>query len=421
MKRKLFLCIVIVLSLVLCATFAACAGPSAYDLAVQQGFVGTLDEWLTSLKAEPDENSYIDSIVRQYTSAVESGYTGTLEDFIELTSGVTDPCLFAANLALRSAVTVRCGFSGRFGATTTQAGSGVIFADDDNYAYIVTNYHVIYGDASTGVSTQISIYLYGSEYTESAFTATLIGGSSTFDIAVLRITKNDLYRKSAARVCDVVDSDTVTPCMTAIAVGNPEGEGISTTSGVVSVVSEYITLDAIVGNGTIEPRVIRIDTAVNSGNSGGGLFNSRGQLIGIVNAKTVASGVENISYAIPSNIAIGIARRILRGGTDKCVIGITMVVKDSYSSYNETTGQTEIVQLIGLESVTAGSSADGLLKAGDILVSATYAGKTWTIDKLYSMGDRIFDMDVGGVLTFEIIRNGATMVVEVTLKDAVPL
>ena len=93
----------------------------------------------------------------------------------------------------------------------------------------------------------------------------------------------------------------------AIAIGNAQGLGISSTSGVVSVDSEYITMTAADGKTAVAFRVMRVDTAINSGNSGGGMYDDNGNLIGIVNAKIVYDGVENIGYAIPSNGAVSVA------------------------------------------------------------------------------------------------------------------
>ena len=109
----------------------------------------------------------------------------------------------------------------------------------------------------------------------------------------------------------VFDSEMINVGESAIAIGNPEGNGFSTSLGIVSVDSEYIEMTGADGVTNVEFRVMRIDTAVNGGNSGGGLFNSKGELIGIVNAKIQSTTVENIAYAIPSNLAAAVADNII--------------------------------------------------------------------------------------------------------------
>ena len=153
------------------------------------------------------------------------------------------------------------------------------------------------------ISDKIYIYLYGLESEAYAIPATYVGGSANYDIAVLRVDKNDILldaiETGAAMAVTVANSDELTPGMTTIAIGNPSSSdadlgGISVTKGIVSVDSEYITMSAIDTSGEVQFRVIRIDAPVNSGNSGGGLFNDKGELIGIVNAKISSSSVENI-------------------------------------------------------------------------------------------------------------------------------
>jgi serine protease Do len=98
---------------------------------------------------------------------------------------------------------------------------------------------------------------------------------------------------------------------TVIAIGNAEGEGFSATKGVVSVNSEQLTLDGPDQRTDITVRVIRIDAAINKGNSGGGLFDEQGRLIGIVNAKKTGDKVDNIAYAIPINLAKALADNVI--------------------------------------------------------------------------------------------------------------
>ena len=222
-------------------------------------------------------------------------------------SGVT----FAASVGLRSVVSVYAGFG-----SNTSAGSGVIYKLNvvAGSAFIITNYHVVY-HSSYGVSESISCYLFGMESADYAIPATFVGGSPNYDIAVLRIDDSKIIRAAGARgsiaAASLANSDYVFPGQSAIAIGNPNASGISVTSGIVSVDSEQLSMQSSTGSGYVQLRVIRIDTAVNSGNSGGGLFDEDGKIIGIVNAKIASTSVENIGYAIPSNVARAIADNII--------------------------------------------------------------------------------------------------------------
>ena len=248
----------------------------------------------------------------------------------------------------------------------SSAGSGVIYQMDksEGDAFIITNYHVVYDASSNtdnGISDDISVYLYGSEIEEKAIEATYVGGSLYYDIAVLQIDNSDILKASDACEVDVADSDKIVVGDTAIAIGNAQGYGISTSFGIVSVDSEYITMTAADGSTTVSFRVMRTDTAVNSGNSGGGLYDDEGNLIGIVNAKIVDDGVENIGYAIPSNVAVSIAENIIDYcyGTEeervqRALLGITVSTSDSKAVYDSDTGLFTIEETISVYEVTSG-------------------------------------------------------------------
>lgn len=140
------------------------------------------------------------------------------------------------------------------------------------------------------------------------------------------MTDNEVLKNSDAKEVEIANSNEINVGDKAIAIGNSEALGISATSGIVSVDSEYITMLSLDEKAYVDHRVIRIDTAVNGGNSGGGLFNSNGQLIGIVNAKITDDSIENIAFAIPSNVAISIAQNILNnnGYFMRLILGVTL-------------------------------------------------------------------------------------------------
>ena len=366
---------------------------------------------------------------------------------IEGAEGMTD-VVYASSKALLSAVSVYCtftrtvtyttgGFGFFFGGGTTQtqdqtyqsAGSGVIYKLDKEAgeAYILTNYHVVYDNNSNTqdhISDSITVYLYGSEMNGKGIKATYVGGSMYYDIAVLKISNSEILRSSAAVPATIGDSNKIVAGQTAIAVGNPEAAGISVTSGVVSVPSEYISMTGADGSTTVAFRVIRIDTAVNSGNSGGGLYNDKGELIGIVNAKTASSSVENIAYAIPTSVVRAIAENVLYycdGENVKTVqrgyLGVTVAKTDSRAVVNTETGTVSIEETIAIDSVTAGGLAEGVLQSGDVLISLTVRGTTTMITRQYHLVDSLLDARPGDTVTLRVRRNGEEMDLNMTITE----
>ena len=242
----------------------------------------------------------------------------------------------------------------------TGAGAGVIYQLDKDRgdAFIITNYHVVHNADSTssdGIAEELVIFLYGMEYNEYAISAEYVGGSSVYDIAVLRVNNSDVLRSSSAVAATIADSSEVSILQTAIVIGNPEALGLSATVGAINVDSEYIEMELSTGEKG-QMRVMRVDAAVNEGNSGGGLYDKSGNLIGIVNAKIISSSVDNMGYAIPSNIAIGVAQSIIDYcyGTSnrsmyKCLIGITLVTDSSSCVYDTETGKVMIRETVAIE------------------------------------------------------------------------
>ena len=372
----------------------------------------------------------------------EDGSDGAGNDSSQIIINGESSIAAASAKGLRSAVSINCVYkssasqSGRYpgvgGASSeySSSGSGVIYKLDklSGDAFVITNYHVVYdssSNTSNGISSDISVYLYGSETEEQAIKATYVGGSPYYDIAVLRIEGSEILKNSTATQVDVCDSDTVVVGNSAIAIGNAQAYGISASFGIVSVDSEYITMTASDGKSEVSFRVMRIDTAVNSGNSGGGLFDDKGRLIGIVNAKIVEDGVENIGYAIPSNVAVSIADNIIDYclGTSlervqRAILGIKVMASDSSAVFDSQTGLISIKETVSVYEVTKNSLADGVLQAGDILVSITVKGDTTVISRQYHIIDMMLDVRVGDTVTLNIIRGEEEKIVSVIITES---
>lgn len=201
-----------------------------------------------------------------------------------------------------------------------------------------------------------------------------------------------------------------------VAVGNPEAEGISVTNGIISVASENITMTGADNKTAITLRVMRTDTAINSGNSGGGLFNAQGELIGLVNAKMNTNTAENIGYAIPSNLVKAVADNILYYCTDNScetvmrpVTGITVEVTSVTTVIDENTGKIKIVERLTVKEVSANSPADGIVQVGDVLVSVTVGDVTTQIQRSYHLTDALLNTRSGQNIVYCVERGNETL------------
>ena len=463
MKKRIVTIIAICLiAVMICAFAVACdnKGLSAYDLAVQNGFNGTLDEWLESLKGKDgidgtngtdgqdgakgedgkdgtDGRNGIDghdvSIDELYQKAKANGFQGTFLQFLKeyLSLNVDEDTAFS-NRALLSSVIISCNFKYIEGGfyfqperevEATSNGTGVIYSLDkeEGTAYIITNHHVVYSNIATeetatnGIINDISVFIYGAEYLDYKVEAQYVGGSQTYDIAVLKIEESQIIKDSDVMQVDIADSDEVAVGSGALVVGNAAGKGISVTQGIVSVDSETITVsDGNGANAQISThRVMRVDAAVNSGNSGGGLFNLQGQLIGIVNAKTNSTSIENMGYAIPSNVALAVARNIIDNcdkedaesdNMSKVILGIQLKVNSSRAVYDANTMTTKIVEDIVVLEVEEESLAEGKLQAGDVIKSVTINSNQKQITRSFHLSDFLINARAGDTITLTVIR-----------------
>ena len=352
-------------------------------------------------------------------------------------NGADDDTVSVAK-ALLSSVSIKCVFktvsygtsypSGIGGREKSASGSGVIYKLDKNSgdAYVITNYHVVYHSQSNTenrISDDIKVYLYGQESDDYAIPATYVGGSMNYDLAVLKIDGSRILAESNAMAVSFADSDEVVVLDKAIAIGNPEALGISATLGHVNVESEYITMEGADGVTAIQIRVMRMDTAVNSGNSGGGLFNKRGELIGIVNAKL--NNTDNMSYAIPSNFVKSVVDNILYycDGTElegvyRCYLGITVSASKLYTVYDAERGVVLKREQISIATVENNGLAKNALRVGDIINSITIDGTRYDVYKMYIVTDSMLSARVGSKVTVNVTRGGEVMDVEIEITES---
>lgn len=310
----------------------------------------------------------------------------------------------------------------------TSSGSGIIYKLDREAgdAYIITNFHVVFNSGEInagGFSDTINVSLYGMEHSQYTIPAKVIGGSMNYDIAVLKIEGSEVLKNSMATEAVIADSDKVRAFDKVYVIGNAEGYGISATNGIISVESEKLTMVGADGRSAISVRVMRTSAAINEGNSGGGLYSADGKLIGIVNAKRTEDGVDNMGYAIPTNLAIKLAENILRNcdgenntSVKKCLIGINLATASS-GLVTDGDDNLVIVEKVAIDTVEANCATDEL-KDGDIINSITIDGNKTVVTRMYHITDNMFDAKVGSVVVLNITRGDQTFDVTVTLPES---
>ena len=343
-------------------------------------------------------------------------YPGSGQESIE---GVND-----ASKTLLTTVTIVCEFG-----TAAAAGSGVFYSVDkvNGDAYIITNHHVVYSE-DYGLANEISVYLYGMEFAGYAISAEFVGGSVTYDIAVLKIENSEVIKNSYATQVTFADSDKVRVFDKVYAVGNAEGDGMSATEGIVSVESETLQLTGADGS-LISLRVMRFDAAVNHGNSGGGLYNEKGQLIGIVSAKDVSADVDNMGYAIPSDLVKKLADNIIYHCDDKdntqvnkALMGVTITASVSGLKIDNETGSVYQVELVEVIEISEGSIAQGKVQVGDIINSISIDGVGRTVTRMHHVTDFMLTARVGSTITLNVTRGGENInITFVVTQDAITL
>ena len=311
---------------------------------------------------------------------------------------MTDAEVYAANVnsvvSINTTATAGTNFFGQ-PVQTASAGSGFVLTAD---GYIVTNYHVV-EDADTVTVTMYN----GDEYD-----AKYVGGDEDYDIAVIKVEAQDLQPVT------VGDSDTLNVGDHVLAVGNPLGElTFSMSGGMVSSVNRAINVSGTPFN------MIQTDASINPGNSGGPLFNSYGEVVGIVSAKYSSASneesVEGLGFAIPINDVIAMIQDIMTNGyvTNKPYLGIT---GGSMTEQMAAQFRYDIDSGVFVYSVEEGGAADKAgFQMGDVIVKVgdtdiTSMEDLNVVKKQYSAGD---------TATFTVYRDGKEITLEVTW-DAVP-
>ena len=329
------------------------------------------------------------------TTIYEGQRESSVIDVAKVDTGklMTPAEVYAANVNSTVGITtsVTTNFWG-FQTTSAASGSGFILTGD---GYVLTNYHVIES------SNSISVTLYDGK----SYDAVLIGYDESSDIAVLKI--------DAEGLTPVVlgDSDNLNVGDSVVAIGNPLGElTFSLTSGAVSALNREITL-----SNSVTMNLIQTDCAINSGNSGGALFNLYGEAIGITNAKYSGSGsgasIDNIGFAIPINHVRGIVESIIENGyVAKPYIGVNV------SDVSEETMGYGLPAGAAVKAVSEDSPAEKAgLQVNDIITAVN--GKE--ISGRTGLSEAVSAASVGDTLTLTVYRQGNTISVDVTVGEQI--
>ena len=300
--------------------------------------------------------------------------------------------LYEQNVNSTVGITISARMNSRYGYgyTYEASGSGFIISED---GYILTNYHVISGYDKVTVAT----------YDQETYDASVIGYDESSDIAVLKIDAENLDPVSLGDSSKLRVGDTV------FAIGNPLGElTFSLTKGIVSALSRNISTES--GSSM---SLIQTDCAINSGNSGGALFNDSGEVIGITNAKYSASGsmeaeIDNIGFAIPINSVKRIVTSIIENGyVLKPYIGIAVSPLSE-----ETAGVIGVKSGAVVQDVTEGAPADKAgLKVNDVITKVNDKA----IKDSNDLVQVISETDPGDVVTFSVYRQGNELTLSVEI------
>ena len=303
----------------------------------------------------------------------------------------------AANKAIPSVVEIVIeetaqgyGFFGQ-SYTAQGAGSGVIISSD---GYIVTNNHVVEGVDTITVTT----------YDGKEYPATLVGTDAKTDVAVIKVDTENLIPAT------IGDSSKIQVGDTALVIGNPLGTlGGTVTNGIISATSREI----VINNESMD--LIQTNAAINSGNSGGGMFDGNGNLIGIVNAKdsgTTSSGtlIEGLGFAIPVNTAMDVAQQLIENGrvVNRATLGVYLQqLNQDMNGYEAGLYITDIISGSGAEAAGL-KPYDRILKADDTDIASYTDLSTYLRNK-----------KPGDTITLVIVRDNEQIEVNVTLTGTI--
>ena len=358
----------------------ACVGVAAL------GFGGGLGGAVVASRAGLTGNQVVVQQVERSTDATAAGSTDGTGMSVQQIASVVSPSVVAITTEQMSSS--QTWFGGYY--VQSGAGSGVIISQD---GYILTCAHVVSG------ATSVKVQLNGSD---ESYDATVVGQDSTSDIAVLKIDATGLTPAV------IGDSDALAVGEVAVAVGNPLGTLSNTvTDGIVSALNRQVTVQ------DNDMTLIQTDASISPGNSGGGLFNASGELIGIVNAKSSYSEAEGIGFAIPINTAMEIGRQLIENGSvARPALGVKIVDVTDAQTAQQLGVSTMGVYVV---EVTKGSGADAAgVQAGDRVLAVDDTA----VSDSSALKNYLKDKSISDTVNLQVERDGKVLTLAVTLGSS---
>lgn len=353
--------------------------------------IPSIREKILTLTSSSDE-----TISTSYNSSPSNNNLISLSNYSDTGVGVAAK-IQPSVVGIKVEYTVNSLFS-RQPSTASAEGSGVIISEA---GYILTNNHIVNTSSSSSYyaiseATSVSVYLYGDD---TEYKATIVGTDAETDLAVIKIEKTGLTAATLG------NSDSVKVGEFAMAAGNPLGMQNSITCGVISAVNREIT-----DSDGKKYVLIQTDAAINSGNSGGALVNSNGEVIGINTLKLSGTGIEGMSFAIPINNTKDIAEQLIQyNKVKRPYIGITGIdlTEEQANQYNYPIG----IYVRSIEDFSAAQKAG--VKAGDVITGADGKNLT-TMDELNKIKST---HKIDEEMTLNIYRDGKQIDITVKLGE----
>ncbi len=287
----------------------------------------------------------------------------------------------------------------------SSSGTGFVYEEDDKYAYILTNSHVI--DNATSIKVKFT--------NDAIEDVELVGNDSYSDIAVLKVAKDKVLK-----IAEIGSNENLRVGDTVFAIGAPLDNEYSwtVTRGILSGKDRLV--DVSVGNtGSADwvMQVIQTDAAINSGNSGGPLANSNGQVIGVTNMKLVSDGVEGMGFAIPIEDAVNYAKQLRENGKiERPFIGISML--DSSDTFNlaryRITLDVSLEGAVVIETQKGSPAANAKLQLGDVITKI----EDYEVTSVARLKYYLYKYAPGEKVKITYVRNGKTETVTIKLDKS---
>lgn len=451
MKKKLFTCALLALTLSITALCGCVSTPRGIVSIEKTSSLGLVDYYtitytdgttstFTVTNGKDGEDAPKLTVDEVYKFYSQTNPNITREEFVErfLTienGGASQENLTALSSLFRGGVKIYTVFneSSESVKESTFTGSGVIYRIESDYAYILTNYHMIYNKKSVAddkICTKLFAYMYGSDYTPSitdsgevflaendnfGLNCEYVGGAAECDVAIIKVPTSDLKAKYPySKAIEINQNYEVG--QTVFALGNPNGQGLSLTKGIVSVDMEVVTLDIV---GAKNYYLLRTDADLDHGSSGGGLFNAQGELIALCNAGS--NSVTSINYAIPAATVVPCAEGILHynllNSTDHNIyrmrLGVTVFENNCRYVYDSQTQSGKIKADItvkqpgeGTANPIKGYPAHTMgLQVDDIIKAISINGIKHEINRMVDMTNVLMQVRAGDSVTITVKRN----------------